>query len=122
MSKAYIKYKREEVLSWGVENFTKGVKYIGIRNISLFCEMVGLDEKYIRSQIKAAGKDGLKYCIVDGWKISWMSIDDVRAMFEKHGVALSKRMGDIVGKVYKNKKDFEPGDFEMQKVLERFGV
>jgi len=118
----YIKWVREEVLSWEVENFTKGVEKFGVRNLSLFCEMIGIDEKIVRVEIKKSEKDGNKSCIVSGWKISWMSIDDVRAKLKTKGIALAPRVGKLTGRARKDKKDFQPGDFELNKIIERFMV
>lgn len=121
-TRTYIEWVREEVLSWEVEHLTKGYSRRGIRNLSTFLEIVGLDEKYVRAEVKKSEKAGDKFCFVSGWKISWYSIDDIRAELTKCGIAIAPRTGRIKGKALKNKKDFGPGDYELQKVIERFMV
>lgn len=121
-TKSYIKFVREEVLCWEVENFTKNVPKMGIRNLSLFFQIVGLDEKYCRAEIKKADELNNKSIIISGWKISWRSIDDVYTLFRKLGVATTPRTKKITGKVKINKKDFDPGDYELNKLVERFMI
>jgi hypothetical protein len=116
---SYLRWVREEVFSWELENVRKGVERFGIRTLSAFCEMVGLDEKYTRIEIKKAEKEGHHFCIVDGWRISWRTIDDVRGYLEEKGVALTPRMTPVKGKFLRNKKDFDPGDYELNKCVEK---
>ena len=119
-TRSYIKWVRQEVLSWEVENIVKKVDKIGIRNISIFFEIVGLEEKYCRAEIKKAQNIGENFCVVSGWRINWASEADVRAKFKKAGVAMTPPMGKITGKVKKDKNDFDPGDYELQKCIGRF--
>jgi hypothetical protein len=119
-TKSYLRWIREEVFTWEVENFRKGVEKFGIRTLSSFCEMVGLNEKYIRAEINKSEKEGNKFCMIDGWKIAWKSIDDVRKELSDKGVAITPRRRTAKGKLLVNKKDFAPGDYELNKLVERF--
>lgn len=120
--KTYIKWVQESVASWEVEHFVKGVDKTGFRNLAVFLDMVGLEEKYVRVAIKKAEKAGERSCIVSGWKISWMSAREVRVKFKGCGVVLSKETRRLTGRALANKEDWGKGDYELHNIIDKFMV
>lgn len=122
MTTSYIKWTQEQTFSFEIENFAKGLEKIGFCRLSLLCETIDLDEIEVRKHIRKASGNGENSCIIDGWKFSWLSIDDFRGFLKSKNIPLAPRMGRIHGKLKKEKKDFENGDYELNKLVDKFTI
>jgi hypothetical protein len=119
---SYIKDMYENVFSWEIENLAHPEIHQGVRQLSTFCENLGFNEKLLRAEIASVRKIGEKYCIYKGWKISWTLVDDFRSICIDAKIPLAPRFKKINGKRRTEKKDYEPGDYELAKITERFKV
>lgn len=126
--KTYLRHNREYVFSWEVQDSKGKIPRTGIRNLTHFCEVVGLDEKFVRIQIKSARENNVSVNMVTipikngvTWHIYWKDLDDFRAMCESANIEITKDVRKINGKVYNNPADFSKDDLTLEKLIAKFG-
>jgi len=104
-SRSYLKWTIEQIAILEIENKSKGIARFGFRNLAIFCEHVGLNEKAIRVAMKAATKKGERSTTMSGWTFHWMSIEEWREAMKKKSVVLAPYIRKVHGKGYANRNE-----------------
>ena len=110
---SYIRKRLEQVLVWQVEHIKTGYTQ-GIRNLSLFLEIAEIHEGNVRAALTKAKALGKNFCIVEGWKISFKSIDDVYTDLKAAGIKTNKRRDPVVGQLVRNEEDWTSQDRKLR--------